>query len=102
MLEKRLIFDLTKITEEIFSYTARDLESCYDRQLSKIGGIVEESIGTKREAIKLVSKVLPKFKHCIGTTHDENSDCYEGPTEDLGGTGQENVLSGLCAEMHLV
>ena len=41
-LEKRFIFDLAKSTEEVFSYTISNLESCYDRQLTKIGGFVEE------------------------------------------------------------
>ena len=35
LLEKRLIFDLAKKTEEVFSYAISDLEACYDRQLPK-------------------------------------------------------------------
>ena len=68
LLEKRLILDLAKKTEEICAHATSDLEACCDRQLPNIGGIVEELVGANREAIKLITKVLPRCKHFIRTT----------------------------------
>ena len=45
-----------------------DLESCYDRQLSKIASIVKESIRIDRLGIKLIVKILPRFEHYICTS----------------------------------
>ena len=94
LLEKRLIFDLVKKAEEVFSCTACDLESCYDIQFPNKGGIVEESMRSNRGSIKLSTKMLPKCKHCIGTTHSANINYCGGSAEDFGVTGQRNVLSG--------
>ena len=93
LLEKRLIFDLVKKAEEVFSYTACDLESCYNIKFPDKGGIVEESMGSNRRSIKLSTKMLPKCKHCIGTTHSANIDYCGGSANDVGVTGQRNVLS---------
>ena len=40
-------------------YAMTDLQSYYDRQLSEIGGILEESVGRDRAAMKLIAKVIP-------------------------------------------
>ena len=69
-----------------------NLESCYYRQLPKIVDIFEESIGVNKEAIKLVTKIIPKCKYCIGTMHGASAD-YGGPAENLGGIGKWNILS---------
>ena len=59
-LEKMITLDLAKRTEDKVSHVISDLEKFYDRQLPNIEGIVEESIGVNKEAIKLVTKVLPR------------------------------------------
>ena len=64
-----------------------DLEACCDRQLPNIGGIVEESISANREVIKLITKVLPRYNHFIGTKHGVSKDSYSRMNEYLGGTG---------------
>ena len=62
------------------------LEACYDRQLPNIGGIVEESVGVNKEAIKLMTKVLPLCKHFFRTVHEVSEESYGGMNELLGGT----------------
>ena len=94
LLEKRLIFDLTKKSEEPCAYTMSDLEAHCDRKLTNIGEIVEESVGENRESIKLITKSLPSCKHFIGTTHGASKESYGGTNESLGGTGQGNGFSG--------
>ena len=71
-----------------------ELEACYDRKLPNIGGIVEESIGVNREAIKLITKVLPRWKNFIASTHGVSKESYDGGNESLGGTKKGNVFSG--------
>ena len=84
LLEKRLIFDLVK----------KDLEACCGRQLPNIGGMVEESIGANREAIKLITKEFPRWKHFVGTTHDMSKESHGGMNALVGRTGQGNVFLG--------
>jgi len=59
ILEKRLTFDHSFISSKPTIYHLADLQSCYDRQLANIGGIVEELVGRDRRAIKLITKVIP-------------------------------------------
>ena len=42
MLEKILIFDYAKKTEEANVHTISDLEVCYDRQMPELCGLVEK------------------------------------------------------------
>ena len=51
--------------------------------------MVGEYIGVNREAIKLISKVLPRFKYFIGTIHGVSKESYVGMNDLLGVTGQE-------------
>jgi len=59
LLEKRLIFDNSMLSGKETIYTLIDLQSCYDRQLANIGGIIEKSIGRDCAAFKLITKVIP-------------------------------------------
>ena len=70
-----------------------DLEACYDRKLHNIGGAVDKSIGTRREARKLTAKVLPWCQHFIGATHVASKDSHGGMNELIGGVGQGSVFS---------
>ena len=56
-IRKILIFDLAKRTEEVFSCTISDLEAFYNKQLPKIGGVVEELVLVNREKLNWLWKV---------------------------------------------
>ena len=76
-----------------------DLEIHNDRQLPNIRGVVEESVGSNREAIKLITKVLPSYKHYVGTTYGISEDSYGGINSLLGGTGKGNAFQAMFVEM---
>ena len=59
LLEKQLILDHSLLSCNLTIYCLTDLQSCYDRQLSNIGGMIEESAGRDRNAMKLITKVMP-------------------------------------------
>lgn len=67
LLEKRLIFDNSMILGKETICAITDLQACCDRQLAEIGSIVEESAGRDRAAAKLMSKVIPLWRHYIRT-----------------------------------
>ena len=67
LLEKRLIFDNSMLSCKETICTIADLQSCYDRQLAEIRGILEESVGKDRAAMKLITKVVPNWRHRICT-----------------------------------
>jgi len=71
-----------------------DLESCYDRQIPALGGMVEESLGVNREVIKVICNTVSKFKHFTCTGYSISNEYYGGDFESLTGTGQGNMLSG--------
>lgn len=93
ILQKRIVFDnsLNSMKPTIYNFT--DLKSCYDRQLANIGSIVEESIGRSRHAMKLFTKLMPRFKHYISTGYGTSDTYYGGDEEVLAGTGQGNKFS---------
>jgi len=45
IIKKRLLFDYLKRTGIEIACTIPDLETCYNRQLRNIRGIVQESVG---------------------------------------------------------
>ena len=65
-----------------------------NRKFPTIGSAVEESIGASREAIKLVRKVSPYFKHFTGTTHEMSKDSHGAMRESLGRSGKRNAFLG--------
>ena len=67
ILEKRLLYDCSIFNRKPTIHVITNLEAYYDRQLSNIYGIVEESIGIDREGVKSISKVLPVLKHFVCT-----------------------------------
>ena len=93
-LEKRLIFDNSMISGKESVYAITDLQACYDRQLAEIGSIVEESAGRDRDAVKLFSKVIPNWRHCIQTGHGISNSYCGGELDPLAGAGQGNRFSG--------
>ena len=68
ILEKRLMYDISRMNKKLIAYIITDLKACYNRKLSQITRIIEELVGIKRARIKLIVKILPILKHqiCIG------------------------------------
>ena len=67
ILEKRLIYDCSIFNRKPTVYVITGLEVYYDRQLSNIYGMVEESVRISREGVKLILKVLLVLKYFICT-----------------------------------
>ena len=75
------------------------MQSCCDRQLAEIGGILEESVGRYRAVIKLISKAIPKWRHQICTGFGISDFYYGGEDNPLAGTGQGNrFLGDVCRD----
>ena len=94
ILQKRLIFDNSLIEMKSSIYTFTDLKSCYNRQLANVSGIVEESVGRNRAAIKLYTKLMPRFKRYVSTGYGVSDNYYGGECQQLARTGQGNKFSG--------
>jgi len=61
--------------------------------------MIEESVQRNREAMKLIMKVIPNWKHYSCTGFGISSSYYRGENERLAGTGQGNKFSGdLCRD----
>ena len=88
-------FWFSKKTEDSFACATSDLEACCDIKLPNIGVIVIKSIGLNREVIKLITKILPRCDHFIGTTFGASKNIYDVWNESLGGTWQVNMFSGI-------
>jgi len=100
LLEKRLILDHSVLETKQIIYNFTDLQSCYDRQLSKIGSIVEEAAGRNRKAMYLFTKIMPNFEHYINTGYGISTISYGGEECQLAGTGQGNKFSGdMCRDI---
>ena len=69
------------------------LQSFYDRQLSKIESIVQESVGVETKPIKFITKMLPTLEHSMSTAFGVSKECYGGTGYPLEGAGQGNVVS---------
>ena len=99
LLQKRLVMDNSLISSRHTIYIMTDLQSCYDRQLSNVGSIVEESVGHNRNAMILYTKIMPHFQRYISTGYGISQEPYGGDVE-LAGTGQGNKFSGdMCRDI---
>ena len=87
ILEKQLTFDNSLLSSKLTIYHLTDLQSCYDRQLANIGGILEESVGRDRRAMKLITKVIPNQQHYLSTVFGISESYYRGEQDKLAGTG---------------
>ena len=83
LLEKRLISDHAKKKEELNVHITSDLEDCYDRKTTELCGLVEESIGGNRKVINLLTKVLPRLEHHVGTINGISADEHGGENDLL-------------------
>ena len=77
ILQKRLIFDDSLISRQHAICTMTDLKANYNRQLSNIGSVVEESIGRNRCAMRLYAKIIRHFQNHVNTVY--------GISEEYGG-----------------
>ena len=87
ILEKWLTFDSSLLSNKLTIYHLADLQSCYDRQLANIGGILEESVRRNRKAMKLITKVIPNQMHYLSTVFGISENYYGGESNQLVGTG---------------
>ena len=67
-------------------YIIIDLVACYDRQLSSICSMVEESVCINREGIKLILKVLLVLRHFICTEFSISKKNYGDIKQEIGRT----------------
>ena len=59
ILEKRLIYDASMRNGKISMHTISYLKAYYDRQLLNLVYMVQKAAGVKRDAIKIIQKVMP-------------------------------------------
>ena len=80
--------------------TMTNLKSCYDRQLTNIRGIIKESAGRDRTAVKLIVKVISNWRYYILIGFGISDSYYGGKNNKLAGTGQGNRFSGdVCRDL---
>jgi len=87
LLEKRLLYNASRITKEISSHVITNLSTYYDRQLANIESLVLESVEVNRQIAALIVKVLPSFKYYIYTSYGICKSNYGSETDSYGGTG---------------
>lgn len=92
-LEKRLMCDYAKYSGQRMVHNLSDLEACYDRQLPRIGRIVEESLSIYRAPLMVFEKVIPVMEHHISTGFRISDEAYGGINNVLSGAGQRNSIS---------
>ena len=93
-LEKRLVFDHSVIATKKTICNLTHLKSCYDWQLPKLGIIIEESAFRNRNAMLLLTKILPMWKRCVCTGCGISTNWHGGLDNDVAGTGQDNKFFG--------
>ena len=86
------------------AYNISNLEAYYDRQLPRIGSIVEELLGVERELMMVFEKVFLIIKHHVSTSYGISEGYYGGEKDRLCGTGKGNSLSGAMSSdiSHLI
>ena len=94
ILEKRLIHDTSAYQKYPTIHYTDDRQACYDRQLPEIGLLAERSFGMSEEESSLLMQVLKNFNHFLATAYGIAKTSYGGHNDQLGGTGQGNILSG--------
>ena len=66
-----------KKTGEVNVHATSDLEAWYDRQFPELCGLVEESIGANRKAVKLLTKVCPRLECHVGKVNGVSNENIE-------------------------
>ena len=85
ILEKLLIFNHNQLGMKSTICNLIDFQSCYDRQLLKIGSIVEEVTRQNRQVMLLFTKIILIFKHYINISFCISKSFYKGNEIHLGG-----------------
>ena len=99
ILEKILVFDNSIVIISHTIYSMTDLQACYDRQLSKIGAIGQESVGLETKPIKLMTKILPIMEYYVRTSFGVSTEFYRGSRLTLARTGHGNMVSvNICRD----
>ena len=93
ILQKRIIYDNSKLITKPMVYNMTDLEVYYNQKLALIGSIIQESVSIERNTIKLILKIIPNFEHYICTSYSISTKYYRGQKDNLGGSRQGNVFS---------
>ena len=93
ILEKRLIFDNSILSNKHTIYNLTDLQFYYDQQLANIRSIVEEAVERDWQVIKLFTKVMLNFKYYICISYGVSNTFYRGENYKLAGTRQGNKFS---------
>jgi len=63
--EKYLLLYYSIREEYKIDYLVLDFMTCENRKLLNTGVIIKELIRVSRDAIKLITKVIPRFYYCI-------------------------------------
>ena len=99
ILEKRLVYDYSRLTTATTIHNMIDLKSCYNRQLLQIRSIIEESVGIERKLIKLIANLLLVMKYHVCTVYSVSESYYSREQDQTAGTGQGNIISSsICCD----
>ena len=94
ILEKTLIHNIANSTHQPTIHYIDDRKSCYDRQLPEIGLLTQQSFGMHQREASFFCQILKNFNHYLLTACGISANYYGGHYDQLGKTGQENILSG--------
>ena len=98
-----MVFDNIIVTGSHNICAMADLQACYDRQLSKIGTIVQKVAGAETKTIKLVTKMLPTMDNYVSIDFGVSKAFYGKYRSMLAGTGQGNVVSvNICRDLSCI
>ena len=78
LLEKRLLYDISKCNREKTVYLISDLEAYYNQQLPILRGMVEKALAVDRKAIKVFSKMIENLRHKVCTSFRISENYYGG------------------------
>ena len=85
-----MVFDNSLVTGNHDIYAMTHLQAYYDRILSKIVSIVQESVEVETKPIQLVTKILPIMEHCVSTAFEVSKEfcCGRRTTLSVTSPGQ--------------
>ena len=94
----RLILDYAKKTKEVNAHATLDLEACYDLQIPDLCVTVEEIIRASRKVVKLITKVMSRLEHHVGTANGASKEKCGGTNKTLGRLVKGSMFSGAACE----
>lgn len=93
ILEKTLLYEITFFTQQSTVHFIDDRQTCYYRQIPEIDFLTECSFGIYESEAEMFTKILKKFRYHLFSAYGISDEIYGGHYNQLGGTGQGNVLS---------